>query len=103
MIRVEIDIVNEGERPGETVAFLFIRDRVASVARPVLELRGFTRIALGPGESEIARFELPAAALAFPGTPPDFPPLLEPGEFEILVGPAADRTLLRATVIRLVA
>ncbi|SFK12226.1 glycoside hydrolase family 3 N-terminal domain-containing protein [Methylocapsa palsarum] len=87
-LTVEVAVRNEGSRAGEQTLFVFVRDLVASVARPILELKGFARIALGPGESGILRFPLPAAAFAFPG--PDFKPVLEPGDFRVSVGPSAD-------------
>jgi beta-glucosidase len=79
--------------------FLFVRDRVASVARPTLELKGVTKIALDPGETGTARLELPAADLRFLGL--DLQPVFEPGEVEILVGPCADRAQLIASRVML--
>ncbi len=72
--------------------FLFVRDPVASIARPVLELKGVTKIVLEPGETGTARLQLPAAELRFLGV--DLRPVFEPGEVEILVGPCADRAQL---------
>jgi beta-glucosidase len=100
-IAVECDIENTGERAGEETGFLFIRDPVASVTRPLLELRGFAKVSLAPGEAGTMRFTLATADLAFPGAPPDFAPLLEPGDFEILAGPSAERARLLATTVRL--
>ena len=51
-LSVEADVENRGLVAGEETCFLFIRDIVASVARPVLELRGLAKIALDPGERE---------------------------------------------------
>jgi beta-glucosidase len=100
-IEVAIEVTNEGARAAEETVFLFIRDRVASVARPLLELKGFTKLALRPGETATARLRLSATELHFLGL--DFEPVLEPGEIEIHVGPCADsaqltsaRVLLRA-------
>jgi beta-glucosidase len=91
-IDIAVDVMNEGERAAEETVFLFVRDRVACVARPTLELKGVTRIAVSPGRSETARLRLPAASLRFLGL--DLRPVLEPGEIEILVGPCADRASL---------
>ena len=83
--------------PARKPAFLFIRDVVASVARPLLELRGLAKIKLDPGQKGTVRFELGAGDLAFPDE--DGVPRLEAGAFEILVGPSADRSvLLRQTI-----
>jgi beta-glucosidase len=89
-VTVTVEVKNEGKRPGEETVFLFTRDKVASVVRPVLELRAFTRIFLQPGESGTATLHFPASELAFPGA--DLKPVFEPGEIEILVGRCADRT-----------
>jgi beta-glucosidase len=79
--------------------FLFTRDKLASVSRPSLELKGFDRITLRPGESGVITLHLPAKELRFPG--PDLEPLFEPGEIEILVGPSADRARLLSATVRL--
>jgi beta-glucosidase len=96
-IFVEVEVANAGEVAGEETAFLFIRDPVASVARPLLELRGFASVSLAPGISGTARFELSADDLSFPGGNGE--PRLEAGEVQILVGPSADRKLLKGCVV----
>ncbi len=83
----------------ETV-FLFTRDKVASVTRPLLELRDFGRKALQSGESGTLRFSLPAASLRFLDA--DLRPVFEPGEIEILAGPSADRARLLSVTVNLV-
>jgi beta-glucosidase len=100
-IDVSVEVTNEGARAAEETVFLFVRDRVASVSRPLLELKGFTKIRLDPGATGTARLRLPVAELRFLGL--DLEPVLEPGEIEIRVGPCADparllssRVLLRA-------
>jgi beta-glucosidase len=100
-IAVEVEIANEGPVAGEETAFLFIRDPVASVARPLLELKGTQKIALDAGMRGTVRFELSTDALAFPGAAPDYAPRLEPGDFELHVGPSADRAVLLKASIRL--
>jgi beta-glucosidase len=72
---------------------------VASVARPLLELKGFARINLRSGESGTVTLSLRAADLRFLGL--DLEPVFEPGEVEILVGPCADRSRLLGATIRL--
>jgi beta-glucosidase len=91
-IEVSVEVTNDGARAAEETVFLFIRDRVASVARPLLELKSFTKISLAAGETGTARLLLPVAELRFLGL--DFEPVLEPGEIEIHVGPCADSTQL---------
>ncbi len=53
-----------GERAGEEVVQLYVRDLLASVARPVMELNGFQKIRLEPGASKTVEFTLPAQSLA---------------------------------------
>lgn len=98
-IVVEADVCNEGPVAGEQTVFLFLRDIVASVSRPLLELKGFAKIALAPGKRGTVRFTLRSADLAFPGH--DLKPVLEPGEFLIFVGPSADPKELLAAKVRL--
>jgi beta-glucosidase len=98
-ITVLVDVTNEGKRAAEETVFLFTHDKVASVARPLLELKGFGKIRLQPGESGTVQLSLPASDLRFLG--PDLRPVFEPGEVEILVGPCADRLQLLAANIRL--
>ncbi|MBX6324010.1 MAG: fibronectin type III-like domain-contianing protein, partial [Rhodospirillaceae bacterium] len=102
-LAVEVEVANEGPLAGEETVFLFIRDPVASVARPLLELKDWRKVALAPGAAATVRFELPAGALAFPGPPPDYAPVLEPGLVEIHVGPSADRRRLLTATVRLAA
>jgi beta-glucosidase len=69
------------------------------VARPLLELKGFGKIALRPGETGTVELSLPASDLRFSG--PDLTPVFEPGDVEILVGPCADRSRLLIGGVRL--
>jgi beta-glucosidase len=87
-IEVSVSVHNESANAGVATLFLFIRQPLASIARPVLELRGVQRIALGPAERGKLIWRLPVAALSFPGA--DLEPALEPGRFEIHVGQSAD-------------
>ena len=100
-IEVRVDVVNDGARAAQETVFLFTHDRLASVARPLLELKGFAKIALRPGESGTVTLNVAASELRFPGL--DLQPVFEPGEIEILVGPCADRSLLLMQCIRLAA
>ncbi|WP_246737759.1 fibronectin type III-like domain-contianing protein [Nordella sp. HKS 07] len=96
-IIVEATVTNDGELVGEETALLFIRDPVASVSRPVLELRGVVKLILDPGQSKRARFTLTTDDLSYPDA--DFMPKLEAGVFEIFVGPSAKHdTLLKMQI-----
>ncbi|MFZ0497336.1 MAG: glycoside hydrolase family 3 N-terminal domain-containing protein [Methylocella sp.] len=97
-LTIEVDVLNEGPAVGEATVFLFARDMVASVARPVLELKGVGKAALRPGEGGTVCFRLAAAALAFPGS--DLKPVLEPGEFLLLAGQSADPRQMLSIKVR---
>lgn len=99
-LEVQVTLSNQGARAAEETVFLFIHDRVASVARPVLELKEWTRVELAAGDSRRVVLRVPAGALSFPGA--DMCPVFEPGEVEILVGPCADRARLLAGRVRLI-
>jgi beta-glucosidase len=93
-------VTNQGAREAQETLFLFTRDKVASVSRPKLELKGFGRISLPPGETGTVTLALKAAELRFLGV--ELEPIFEPGDIEVLVGPCADRTQLMSTTIQLV-
>jgi len=100
-IEVRVDVVNEGARAAEETVFLFIHDVLASVARPAMELKGWSRIELSPGERGTVCLPLPARELCFLGA--QLEPVFEPGQIELLVGPSADRSQLLVERIRLIA
>jgi beta-glucosidase len=95
-----VDVGNHGSRAAQETVFLFTHDKVASVARPVLELKGFGKIDLAPGQSGTVTMSLQAAELRFLGV--DLESVFEPGEVEILVGPCADRAQLLTAAVELV-
>ena len=96
---IRVDVVNEGARAAQETVFLFTHDKVASVARPILELKGFGKIGLRPGESATVALSLHASELCFLGL--DLEPVFESGEVEILVGPCADRSQLLIASVHL--
>jgi beta-glucosidase len=98
-MQIRVDVRNEGTREAQETVFLFTHDKVASVARPLLELKGYAKITLRPGAAGTVTLSLPATELRFLGH--DLEPVFEPGEVEILVGPCADRSQLLATTIHL--
>jgi beta-glucosidase len=84
---VRVQVTNTGTRAGDEVVQLYIRDQYSSVTRPVQELKGFQRITLQPGETHTVEFELRPEHLSFLG--PDMRPVVEPGTFDIMVGPSS--------------
>jgi beta-glucosidase len=86
---VAVPVTNTGSRAGDEVVQLYVRDPVASLAQPVRRLRGFRRLTLGRGESTVVTLSLGWSDLAF-STGDQF--VVEPGRFEIHVGPRLDAT-----------
>ena len=77
-------VSNTGKREGDEVVQLYVRDLFASLVRPVRELKGFKRLRLKPGASAELRFSMPTDILSFTGY--DNERILEPGEYEIMLG-----------------
>ncbi|MFC0633101.1 glycoside hydrolase family 3 N-terminal domain-containing protein [Brevundimonas balnearis] len=80
-------ITNVGGREGEEVAQLYVHDRVASLARPVRELKDFRKVRLAPGQSITVEFTIGRDHLAFVN--PDLRRVAEPGEFDVWIAPSA--------------
>ena len=80
---VTATIANQGTVTGEHVVQLYVHDRVASRTRPVRELKGFTRVAVAPGEQRQVRFTLKREALMFIGEGDRW--TVEPGWFDVWV------------------
>ncbi|MDP9065650.1 MAG: glycoside hydrolase family 3 C-terminal domain-containing protein, partial [Pseudomonadota bacterium] len=93
-IIVRVDVANEGTRNAEETVFLFTHGKVAAVSRPVLELRGFGKIRLDPGQSGTVTMLVAIAELKYTGL--TLESAVPVGEIEILVGPCADRRSLLA-------
>jgi beta-glucosidase len=87
-IQVSATIANRGSRAAEEVVQLYIHDRVASITQPVRELKAFRKVALAPGQSEVVRFTLTPADLAFYGLQDR--PVVEPGTFDVWIAPSAE-------------
>ena len=83
-IVVSCKISNTGDRAGDEVAQLYVRQETASVATPVKALKGFSRIHLNPGESRVVTFNLKQAELAVWSANQEW--RVEPGEFTVTVG-----------------
>ncbi len=98
-IEVSLAVHNQSSIAGEATAFLFARDPVASIARPLLELKGVQKAVLAAGERTDVIWRIPVKDLSFVG--PSFEPVLEPGRFEIHVGQSADPSGLLSCVVEL--
>ncbi len=83
-VEISFDLRNVGERTGEEVVQLYIHDVIASLARPLKELKRFKRVTLAPGESTTITFRLAPDDLAFLDI--NMRKVVEPGEFEVMIG-----------------
>ena len=81
------------------LVFLFLRDRVASTTRPVMELSRFSTVDLAAGGRRTIVFELEEADFACLG--PDMVARAEPGVFDLMVGESADRTQVKSVAVTL--
>ncbi len=84
-IVASVDVTNTGDYDGDEIVQLYIRDLVGSVARPVMELKGFERIHLKKGETKTVIFTIDEELLRFYNSELQF--VSEPGEFQLMVGP----------------
>jgi beta-glucosidase len=94
-IQVSATVTNRGARAAEEVVQLYVHDRLASLTRPVRELKAFRKVALAPGQSEVVSFTLRASDLSF--VAPDGRWVVEPGTFDLWVAPSAESDGVRGT------
>jgi beta-glucosidase len=92
-VRVRCTVRNTGARPGDEVVQLYVRDVLASVARPVLELKGFRRVRLAPGDRVPVAFTLRPDELKMLDR--DMKWIVEPGIFRVLIGSSSKDIRLR--------
>ena len=94
---VRCTVKNTGTRAGDEVVQLYVRDVLGSVARPVMELKGFARVTLAPGESKEVRFTLGPEHLRM--LDKDMKWIVEPGAFRIMIGASSKDIRLRGELI----
>ena len=90
---LRFNVTNTGEYDGDEVVQLYIKDLIASVARPVMELKGFQRIHLKKGETKEVTFEITPELLTMLDV--DLNPIVEPGEFRIMIGSSSNDIRVR--------
>ncbi len=95
-IELSFTVTNTGTRPGVAVPQLYVRDQLASVVRPVKELKAFTRVALAAGAAQRVTFSVPTDMLAFTGH--DNVRAVEPGVFDLYIGASSGDIRLATTV-----
>jgi beta-glucosidase-like glycosyl hydrolase len=95
-LEISFELANAGERPGIEVVQLYVRDCLASVVRPVRELKAFERVALEPGQSARVTFHVPVDMLNFTGMAGRR--IVEPGLFDLAIGASSSDIRLRGQV-----
>jgi len=87
-VHITADVRNAGERAGAEVAQLYIRDVISSVTTPVKQLKGFSKVALEPGETKTVRFTLTPEDLSLLNR--QLVRVVEPGEFQVMIGHSSE-------------
>lgn len=95
--QVSFELQNTGSRASDEVVQLYIKDELASVARPVLELKGFQRVHLKPGEKKIVIFTIIPEMLSMLNV--QMHNVVEPGNFSVLIG-SSSRNIRLKTVLQ---
>lgn len=95
-VTVKVKVTNTGDREGKETVQLYVRDVVSSVSTPVQQLKGFKKINLKPGESQVVEIKVPMKELALWNTRME--EVVEPGDFELQVGSASDDIRLKDVI-----
>ena len=93
---IHFTLTNTGNRDGDEVVQLYIHDELASVARPIMELKGFQRVSLKKGESKTIEFTITRAILEMYNL--DMKKIVEPGKFRIMIGASSRDLRLKDTL-----
>jgi beta-glucosidase len=96
-LTVTVRVTNTGSRAGTEIVQLYVDDVVSSVTTPVKELKAFARVALEAGESKQVELSVPVESLAL--VTPELERVVEPGEFEIMVGGSSRDGMLMKTMV----
>ncbi len=97
-VKVSVTVTNIGKREGEEVVQLYIWDKAAQVVRPVKELKGFEKIKLQPSEFSTVTFKLTDKELGYYNQSGEY--VVDPGEFEIMVGGDSENLLKKSVVLK---
>jgi beta-glucosidase len=97
IVDISFDIKNTGKYKGDEIVQLYVRDVVASMTRPVKELKGFKRITLEPKEKKKVILTLKAKDLGFYNAKMKY--IIEPGTFEILIGSSSEDIRLSGNLL----
>jgi len=95
-IEIKFSVKNTGTYDGEEIVQLYVNDPVASVTRPVKELKGFEKVFLKQGEQKTLRFLLPVELLAFFNDNMNL--VVEPGQYKIMIGQSSENIVLEQVI-----
>jgi beta-glucosidase len=95
-VQISLTVTNIGERDGDEVVQLYVRDKVASVTRPLKELKGFKRVSVAAGGTQTVTFTLFVNQLGFYNPEMDY--VVEPGTIELMIGTTSEDIHLRTEI-----
>ena len=95
--KVLVDVTNTGKMNGDEIVQMYIRDKISSVTRPIKELKGFSKISLKPGETKTVTLEISPEKLSMWDY--DMNWVVEPGEFDIMVGSSSRDEDLQSLIL----
>jgi len=93
-LNISVTVKNTGQRAGKEAVILYLRDQVASLTPPGKRVKRFAKISLDPGQSRTLSFTLGRDDFSFIGA--DNKPIVEPGDFAVMVGKLSDEFSLQA-------
>ncbi len=93
---VSFTLTNTGKLDGEEVPQLYVHDVTASVVQPLKQLKAYSRVALKAGESRRMTFRLSPEAFSIVNS--SYNTVVEPGDFEVMIGPSSDKAVLKAVL-----
>ncbi|MFA5420312.1 MAG: glycoside hydrolase family 3 C-terminal domain-containing protein, partial [Bacteroidales bacterium] len=96
---VSVKVTNSGQVAGDEVVQLYLHDELASVARPVTELKGFQRIHLLPGETIVVRFVIDPEMLSMLDI--HLNKIVEPGDFRLMIG-ASSKDIRQRAILKVI-
>ena len=96
-IKVSVEVTNSGNRDGEEVVQLYLRDLVGSLTRPVKELKGFQKMMIKTGETKTINFTINADKLQFYTANKKWE--VEPGDFNVWVGGDSNASLKASFIV----
>lgn len=95
-IIVSVDITNNGKIAGKEVVQMYLGNKINSVTTPVIELKGFDKISLKPGETQIVQFTIKPEDIAIWNL--DMKQVIEPGKFDVMIARSAEDVVLKRTL-----